>query len=204
MFSAVGLLLAERAVTVAAACPGRLDDLPADAADRTYADLRRQAERLLALEPGAAACSRQVEMRYVGQAFELTVDLGAERFAEASRSELRTRLDAEHRRRFGHAFDESEPVEIVALKLKAADPSHNTPAALSIALNPSTEEVFRDVWFGDAHGLVRTPVIGRGDLGTRPRRGPMIVEEYEGTTVVPPDASAHRDALDNIVVDLEY
>ena len=204
VFSAVGLLLAERAVTVAAACPGRLDDLPAEAADRTYTGLRRQAEHLLALEPGAAACSRQVEMRYVGQAFELTVNLGAERFAEASRSELRTRFDAEHRRRFGHAFDESEPVEIVALKLKAADPSHNTPATLSVALTPSKGEVFRDVWFGDAHGLVRTPVIGRGDLGTRPRRGPMIVEEYEGTTMVPPDASAHRDALDNIVVDLEY
>ncbi|ASM75625.1 acetophenone carboxylase gamma subunit (plasmid) [Pseudosulfitobacter pseudonitzschiae] len=204
VFSAVGLLLAERSVTVAAACPGRLDGLSAEIADNTYAGLQRQAEQLLALESGAAMCSREVELRYVGQAFELTVDLGAESFVEASRDDLRARFDDEHRRRFGHAFDASEPVEIVALKLKSVDPAHKTPNELSIALNPSTEEVFRDVWFGDAHGLVRTPVIGRGDLGTEPQSGPLIVEEYEGTTVVPPDASAHRDALDNIVVDLEY
>lgn len=204
VFSAVGLLLAERAVTVAVACPGRLDDLPATAADQAYADLRRQAEHLLALEPDASACARQIEMRYVGQAFELTVDLGAASFADASRRALRTRFEDEHRRRFGHAFDASEPVEIVALKLRAVDPTHKTPAELSIALSTSTKEVFRDVWFGDAHGLVRTPVIGRGDLDTQPRRGPLIVEEYEGTTIVLPDATAHRDALDNIVVDLEY
>ena len=143
----------------------------------------------LAVTKASAPCSRQVGLRYVGKAFELTVDLGAHSFAEASRDDLREQFDDEHRCRFGHAFDASEPVEIAALKLKAADPVHKTPEKLSIALKPSTDEVFRDVWFGDAHGLVRTPGIGRGDLGSEPRRGPLIVEEYEGTTVVPPDAS---------------
>ena len=48
------------------------------------------------------------------------------------------------------------------------------------------------------------PVIGRGDLSVEPSSGPWIIEEFEGTTVVPPDARVHRDEADNIVIDLEY
>jgi N-methylhydantoinase A len=57
-------------------------------------------------------------------------------------------------------------------------------------------------YFGKAHGLLDTPVIERGDLTSTPRPGPLIIEEYEGTTVVPPLATAIRDAHDNIVISL--
>jgi len=30
------------------------------------------------------------------------------------------------------------------------------------------------------------PVVRRGDLGRRPTLGPLIVEDYDATTVVPP------------------
>ena len=33
--------------------------------------------------------------------------------------------------------------------------------------------------------------------------GPLVIEEFDSTTVVPPDASVHRDAMGNIVLDLE-
>jgi len=61
---------------------------------------------------------------------------------------------------------------------------------------------FRPAYFGRAHGLVDTPVIERQDVGSTPRAGPLIIEEYEGTTVVPPLATAMRDAFDNIVITL--
>jgi N-methylhydantoinase A len=47
------------------------------------------------------------------------------------------------------------------------------------------------------------PVLDRAALSAVPRRGPFIVEEYDGTTVVPPDAAAHRDAAGNIVIDID-
>jgi N-methylhydantoinase A len=50
--------------------------------------------------------------------------------------------------------------------------------------------------------LIDTPVIGREALDTPPRPGPLIIEEYEGTTVVPPQALAARDNFGNIVVTL--
>jgi N-methylhydantoinase A len=45
-------------------------------------------------------------------------------------------------------------------------------------------------------------VIDRAALRLEPRAGPLIVEEYEGTTVVPPDATAQRDTAGNIVITL--
>ena len=40
-------------------------------------------------------------------------------------------------------------------------------------------------------------------LAASPRRGPLVIEEFDATTVVPPDASVHRDAIGNIVLELE-
>ena len=59
----------------------------------------------------------------------------------------------------------------------------------------------RAVYFGEPHGWVLTEVIARGEL-TRRRMGPLIVEEYDATCVIPPGAAAHCDASGNIVIDL--
>jgi N-methylhydantoinase A len=61
----------------------------------------------------------------------------------------------------------------------------------------------RQAYFGREHGSIDTPVIDRRDLSSTPRQGPLIIEEYEGTTVVPPRARALRDGRDNIVIDLD-
>ena len=60
----------------------------------------------------------------------------------------------------------------------------------------------RGVYFGPAAGVVDTPVIGRGRLGPDPRAGPFIIEEYEGTCVVPPDCTARLDRLGNVIIEL--
>ena len=52
---------------------------------------------------------------------------------------------------------------------------------------------------GHAAGWVETPVLRRSDLAN-PRNGPLIVEEYDSTCVVPPGATASLDAGGNIVI----
>jgi N-methylhydantoinase A len=44
-------------------------------------------------------------------------------------------------------------------------------------------------------------VFARSDLAGA-RRGPCIVEEYDATSLVPPDAEAALDGFGNIVIDL--
>ena len=67
-----------------------------------------------------------------------------------------------------------------------------------------TSSFERNAYFGSEFGVMSTPVISRGVLSSEPRKGPWVIEEFAGTTVVPPDAHVHRDEADNIVIALEY
>lgn len=205
VFSAVGLLLADRAVAVTAAYSARLETVDRAAMAAAYDGLRAEAARLLSIPTARVASQLLVEMRYVGQAFELTVSLEAEDPDAADFDALRERFDAEHKVRFGHAFGREESVELVALKLEARDPDHRRPRTIRLKERPGAARGPRQVWFGAAHGLCETPVVGRADLEAGvPRPGPVIVEDYEGTTVVPPDCDVQRDDIGNIIIDLHY
>lgn len=203
VFSAVGLLVAERSVSVGGAFPGELTGIDADGANSLFAGLRSHADRLLEIPEGRATYKLEVEMRYIGQAFELTIPLDEPSFSDGSRRRLRDLFDDEHERRFGHKFDETNQVEIVSLKVRATAPEEHPLKSFRTAESVGVHSE-RQAYFGDDFGLMTTPVVGRNDLSDRPRSGPLIVEEYEGTTVVPPDASVHRDTYDNIVIDLDY
>ena len=47
-----------------------------------------------------------------------------------------------------------------------------------------------------------TEVVSRSASTPSRRRGPLVVEEFDATIVVPPDASVHLDAIGNIVLEL--
>jgi len=203
VFSAVGLLVAERSVSVGGAFPGELTGIDVDGANSLFAGLRSHADRLLEIPEDRATYKLEVEMRYIGQAFELTIPLDEPSFSDGSRRRLRDLFDDEHERRFGHKFDETNQVEIVSLKVRATAPEEHPHKSFRTAESVGVQSE-RPAYFGDDFGFMTTPVVGRNDLSDRPRSGPLIVEEYEGTTVVPPDASVHRDTYDNIVIDLDY
>ena len=59
----------------------------------------------------------------------------------------------------------------------------------------------RPAYFGDEHGWLETPVLSRADLGAA-RAGPLVIEEYDATCVVPPGAQAEVDAAGNLVIRL--
>ena len=81
-----------------------------------------------------------------------------------------------------------EPEEVAhTLRHRAKHESVRTQAAY----RPSGT---RNVYFGPAMGERETPIMARDELGAELRAGPFIVEEYEGTTVVPPDCAARLDA----------
>ena len=68
----------------------------------------------------------------------------------------------------------------------------------------AADESRRMAYFGTAVGQVETPVLSnRTALAGTPRHGPLVIEEYEGTIVVPPGARASLDRWANIVIDIE-
>ena len=59
----------------------------------------------------------------------------------------------------------------------------------------------RPAYFGKERGWIDTPVRRRSDLKAA-SSGPLIVEEYDSTCIIPPDAHAELDAGGNIVIAL--
>lgn len=132
---------------------------------------------------------RWVDLRYVGQAYELGVP-AAGGFISA--------FHQAHLRRYGY-HDPSRPVEVVNIRcrLVAATPKpgwrRGTHARQS---RPETQGTTRCVFGRKA---LETPVYVREKLRLGQRlRGPGIITEYSATTVVPPGWQARVDPFDNL------
>ena len=99
----------------------------------------------------------------------------------------------------------------LARYISSADAKTYQPANITFALlEPLSEENGRRVrrhvrpaYFGPEWGLCDTPVVRREHLTSEAVRGPIIVEEYDATTVVPPGCSATLDVWGNITIDIE-
>lgn len=59
----------------------------------------------------------------------------------------------------------------------------------------------RPHYFGPEIGWLETPILGRSELAN-PRTGPLIIEEYDATCIVPPGATVQIDGGGNIIIEL--
>ena len=60
----------------------------------------------------------------------------------------------------------------------------------------------RVAYFGPEFGSIETPVCARSGVGTQWRPGPLLVEEFDSTTVVPPDGRVRLSDWDTIEIEL--
>jgi N-methylhydantoinase A len=129
------------------------------------------------------------DLRYFGQAYELNIAAPE----GAGIGSLVAAFHAEHERTYGHRSDR-DPVQLVNLRLVVRVPAAS--AISGFARQPALVRRDRQVRFAGRSGLV--PVIGREALDGRPRMGPLIIEDYDATCVVPPEATARLDEEGNI------
>jgi N-methylhydantoinase A len=140
-------------------------------------------------------------MRFAGQAYELTVPFANGGLDGPAIDELCRRFETEHLTRYGHAFSGEFPVEVVNLRLvgsRRPDGAREIRADRTSQTGPTGS---RAAYFGPTLGSAETPVAGRSFLTGTPTPGPLVIEEYEGTTVVPPDCSARLDGVGNLVIE---
>ena len=147
------------------------------------------------VDTGAATLRRMADLRYTGQAFELTialdrVDIGA----------IEAAFHAEHARTYGHNSP-GDPVDLINIRVVASTQPPGREGLsdqLKLAQSDASQRIDRKVYFGGA--LVDTPVVSRAAL-VQPMHGPFIVEEFDATCIVPPGASGLLDAHGNIVIE---
>ena len=138
---------------------------------------------------------RIADLRYRGQSWSVAVDFPGEIDA-TSVAELVERFEAEHERLYGTRLETGSPVDIRALRVTALGPQ--PPAfTLSAPPGPDRANATRSADFGD--GAVEVPVRVRGELA-EPAAGPLLVDEYDTTVVVPPGWAARLDPATGALV----
>ena len=148
------------------------------------------------------------DMRYAGQNSELSIPLPSHQLTPQLLSQLQEGFAQEHLQMYGYRSDE-EPVQLMALRVIARGLAETSrvPETLHIADGSSVssphEAGRRDAYFGPEHGWLSTPVMTRQDLAGNPTDGPLIIEEYDATTVIPPNCHIALDAWSNMVVDIK-
>lgn len=205
VFSAVGLLVNDVAMTKSHAFLRRLDLLdPADflhqvkeLESRLLTELRYPASKVV-FTPKAA-------MRYVGQAFELNVNIDPEALAAGDVTSLGEAFEAEHERTYGHRFPGRRQIQIVSISVTGTVRTDGRRALRRAQVRGQDMPLCqknRAAYFGSKHGLLDTPVIRRSALGAEPRRGPLIIEDPDCTSVVPPEATVTLDPRGHLIIQI--
>ena len=194
--SAIGFLRAPVAYEVVRSLYQRLASLDVARINALFADMRAEAEAIVAQgAPGRAAEEQRLAyMRYVGQGHEIAVVLPARPLASDDLATIRTAYD----RAYANTYDRPVPgtdVEILAFALRLAAPAEAPPPAAltdgASAADPATRLVRDTASAAVAPWSVVDRSTLRADMAID---GPAIIAEDETSTLVPPGWRARADA----------
>ena len=203
-FSAFGLLFADVEHHFVQTHFRQFSSLDLDEANAILRGLKEQGASLLSEEgfdSSRQQTETQVDMKYVGQTSELTVRMEDDSFSPDSLDRLAEAYAAEHEKTYGYRVD--EPMQLVSVRVVARGLSDadRVPGRIAVSRRPADRGSGRRMlYFGPRTGWMETPVIDRLDLDDAPSDGPLVVEEYDSTVVVPPRWRASLDSLKNIVL----
>src|SRR5882724_2710348 len=208
-FSALGLLCTDVVHDYIRSELRPLDSVTAEHAEGIFQELEAKAREELTAEGMASAAARflhELDLRYTGQGYELRTPLDGlftDRLTAASMAAARARFDERHAQIHGHAAKE-RPLEVVSyrLRLRVSVPKY-TPRgdALPASPRPAADAVKgrREMSLNGAMTQATLYERDRLAIGVVVA-GPAIVEQFDATTVIPPDWSGRVDGYRNLIL----
>lgn len=202
VFSARGLLNADVRVDESRAFGERDEDIdPVHVAD-AFTGLIDEVRRRLhsqGFEADEISTTKAVDVRYVGQSYELTIPLRGDAIGSESVAATVDAFHERHERRYGHAIRD-EPVEFVTLRVTGTVPTRQMEADVT-GTDGTSRRGRRDAYFTD-EGWIETTVHDRAALGPgQVVEGPAVLEESGSTTVLPPDTRAVVSEHGSLVIE---
>lgn len=177
----------------------------AEAVNEIFAPLIEEGNQWLASEHVAPENRRfhnVIEMRYIGQNYELQVEVPSGPLTGEDFAALRDKFFAEHEKNYGY-YNPNAPIQLVNFRSEAIGAVAKPALSRLDRVTENLEECVisrRQVYFEES-GMVECPVYDRARLGVISRvDGPCIVEQMDSTAVIPPDTHFEVDAYGNIVV----
>jgi N-methylhydantoinase A/oxoprolinase/acetone carboxylase beta subunit len=207
--SAMGLLATDMVYEYGSTAYQRLSTLDAAALERRFGELEAQAHAQLEADGVPAdrlVIQRVADCRYLGQGYELRVDVGSGAIDTTWIEKVRADFHDIHEREYSRRFEESD-IEIPNVRVRAIGlmPPLATPETEAGSESPG--DALRhegEAWFIVGGGLAQVPTryYDRSALKAGNRLdGPAIVNQYDSTTVIPPGLTARVDRFGNVVID---
>jgi N-methylhydantoinase A len=206
LFSAFGLLFAEIEHHLCESFFARLDGACVARANAAWEEMERRA--LAEIEAGGygevkVEVTRSIDLRYTGQSSELTIPVPWGSLSGDTVAELARMFHEEHQKSYAHMRPEEaiDTVNLrVAARVKGAEDKLHADSRAAAAGRATP--LRRRAYFGKVHGWLETPVLGLGDLTAAPAAGPLIVELYDSTCVVPPGCSVSAGRFGSMTIDV--
>ena len=206
--AALGLLATDMVYEYGSTVYERLSSVDAGSLQAAFEELEQQARAQLD-EDGVAAeqilVQRVADCRYLGQGYELRVDVDSGAIDDAWVEKVRGDFHDIHEREYSRRFEESD-IEIPNVRVRGIGlmPPLNVPEVEHGDESPDEALRYeRDAWFRVGGSLEQVPTrfYDRTALKAGNRlEGPAIVNQYDSTTVIPPGLTAHVDRFGNIVI----
>ncbi|HEV8472973.1 MAG TPA: hydantoinase/oxoprolinase family protein [Methylomirabilota bacterium] len=207
--SALGLLLAPARVDRVATVGIRLDRDSGATLEAAFRRLEDEARAVMAdtgLKLESATVGRLADGRFLGQGFDLVVELpdGPYDGSDATRARLTAAFESAYRDKFA-LTPPNVPIEFINIRVAVRAPVAGAEVVVHGAGARDGRPVkgTRAAYFRDAGGFVDTTVYDRGRLAPGDEiRGPAVVEEEGSTLVIGPGGIGRVAPTGNIVVTL--
>ena len=197
VFSALGCVVTEVAYDHVQTFRGGLDRLAPPDLDGRFERLVGAVCAPLLAEghvPGAIEVTRSVDLRYVGQNYELEVPWRGDLTA------LRRDFQALHQRLYAYATGEA--MECVNLRVRAAVGAAVARLPEWPGAGPTTPYAEQRAYFPET-GETALPVYRRADLAPEhPLKGPALVEDPWATTLLYPGQVGTLDRYGNLLIEI--
>ena len=201
VFSALGLLYSNLEASETAPLLSLLTEVPLQAAEQLFLQMQKKITKTIGGDVQKITFKKFADLRFQGQAYELNIPFQNSFLNEEELTNLASSFEEKHLTRYGHAFSGEFPIELVNLRLVGIK-SSSMPELTHLTEDSKCKECGRKAYFGPDLGLVTSRVVSRNGLANNAIEGPLIIEDYEGTVIVPPDCKAKLDNMGNIIIEI--
>ena len=177
-----------------------LDENSAQIVRDIFAEMRERAlSRAQDMQLGdTLRVSFVAEMRFIGQAFEVPVELGETELPTLTMARMRELFGAMHQKLFFFGAEDAKPIEFVSFRLGLTAPLAEVPILNeqeAHRLEPRKIDVY------DGRAWHKAQLMSRSDMRPGvPVPGPALLDDPTSTLLVPTEWSAARDGNDNIIL----
>ena len=149
------------------------------------------------IEPDAISFQPVFDMRYTGEPSDIRIEVDHQRQLAKTVDLARATFEEEHHRLYGYASEPGSEVEIVAIRLIGRTEGGGV-SCFSEYQAKDTPSSSRAATFEPTDGAIEVPVVSRTGLHETP--GPLLIDEYDATIVVPPGWVATTDPLGSLIL----